>query len=180
MKALCIVAHPDDCIIFAWPFIEEHHDFDWTILYLTYKEGDGFRADEISFFWNSRGIKTHFLGNVDTYVDMETNEISFDTEQARNDIQSFCKDYDILLTHASDGDYGHIHHKFVHECVVAANKPTVFFASQHDMNLNCTRTEQLNLTEIPLHADVVRDFEHIETGNYQIDDSTKELIYGNP
>ena len=31
IKALCVVAHPDDCVIFAKPFIDTHKQYDWNI-----------------------------------------------------------------------------------------------------------------------------------------------------
>jgi LmbE family N-acetylglucosaminyl deacetylase len=36
MKALCLVAHPDDCVIFAYSYIYNHPEHNWTIGYLTY------------------------------------------------------------------------------------------------------------------------------------------------
>lgn len=178
INALCVVAHPDDCIIFAWPFIEKYKHFNWSILYLTYQEGDNFRADEIKSFWNKRNILVEFLGNVDDYRDMESGILSFDEGSSLLNIMNRCGQYDLILTHAQDGDYGHIHHKFVHNCVIASDKPAVFFANWQDKNLTCSRQEQLDLLEIPLHADVVRDFQNIENGNYLVTDRARTLIDG--
>jgi len=178
MKALCVVAHPDDCVIFAQPFIEEHREYDWSILYLTYKEGDNFRADEIKSFWNKRNIPVEFLGYVDDYRDMESGLLSFDEGTALLSIMDRCSKHDIILTHAQDGDYGHVHHKFVHNCVIASAKPAVFFASEQDANLTCTRVEPLDLSEIPLHADVVKDFQNLETGNYNVSNQLRKFISG--
>ena len=175
VKALCVVAHPDDCIIFAWPFIERFNEFDWTVLYLTYNEYDD-RAQEVQKFWQRRNVATHFLGNVDTYLDMENNKLSFDAEKAYQDIKQFSRDYDLLLTHDSLGDYGHIHHKFVHECVITVNKPKLFFASQHDSNFECERTEQIDFAEIPLHAEVVSGFLDCHVGRYNISTDVMQYI----
>ena len=175
VKALCVVAHPDDCIIFAWPFIERFNEFDWTILYLTYSEQDD-RAQEVQIFWQQRNVKTHFLGNVDTYLDMENNKLSFDAEKAYRDIKQFSQDYDLLLTHDSWGDYGHIHHKFVHECVVTVNKPKLFFATARDANFECERTAQIDLVEIPLHAEVVSGFQDCHVGRYNISTDVMQYI----
>jgi LmbE family N-acetylglucosaminyl deacetylase len=175
LKALCVVAHPDDCIIFAWPFIERFSEFDWTVLYLTYNEQDD-RAQEVKKFWQKRNVATQFLGNVDTYLDMENNKLSFDAEKAYRDIKQFAQNYDLLLTHDSMGDYGHIHHKFVHECVVAVNKPKLFFATAQDANFECERTEHLDLAEIPLHADVVSGFQDANIGRYSISVDVMQYI----
>ena len=177
MKAICVVAHPDDCIIFAWPFIEQYKNFNWHILYLTYSAGDD-RAEEVTKFWNKRGITVEFLGNVDDYRDMENEMLSFDEGQALLSIMKRCHTQDLVLTHAQDGDYGHIHHKFVHNCVIASDKPAVFFSSQQNSNLVCTRTAELDLAEIPIHADVVRDFQNIESGNYLVTDRARSLLDG--
>ena len=178
MKALCVVAHPDDCIIFAWPFIEQYRKFDWSILYLTYQEGDD-RAEEVKAFWNKRNISVEFLGHVDDYRDMASGILSFDEGAALMSIMDRCSANDLVLTHAQDGDYGHIHHKFVHNCVIASARPAVFFANEQNTNLTCNRSEPLELAEIPLHADVVKDFQNLEIGNYYLDDTAKTRIYGN-
>ena len=49
MKALCLVAHPDDCVIFALSYIHNHPNLDWTICYLTYCEWEP-RAKELKEF----------------------------------------------------------------------------------------------------------------------------------
>ena len=61
MNALCLVAHPDDCVIFALSYIHNHADYDWTIGYLTYTEQDP-RGQELADFWRKRGINCVFLG----------------------------------------------------------------------------------------------------------------------
>jgi hypothetical protein len=175
MKALCVVAHPDDCIIFAWPFIEAHKNFNWHILYLTYSVGDD-RAEEVTKFWNKRGITVEFLGHLDDYRDMESGILSFDEGTALLSIMKCSSAYDLVLTHAQDGDYGHIHHKFVHNCVIASGRPTVFFASRQSANLTYIRSEFLDLSEIPLHADVVKDFQNLEIGNYNISEQLRKFI----
>ena len=68
MKALCLVAHPDDCVIFAYSYIHNHSEHDWTIAYLTYTESEP-RAAEMSAFWRQRGIDTIFLGFEDHWHD---------------------------------------------------------------------------------------------------------------
>ena len=175
MKALCVVAHPDDCIIFAWPFIEQHPKFDWSIVYMTYQECDD-RAQEVKTFWNKRDIPVEFLGHTDDYRDMEAGTLSFDEGSALLSIMDRCSKSDIILTHSQDGDYGHIHHKFVHNCVIASGQPAVFFANEQDTTLTCIRVEQLDFAEIPLHVDVVGDFQNLETGNYNVSNQLREFI----
>ena len=83
MKAMAMVAHPDDCVIFAYSFIHHYPQFDWTVCYLTYTEHDA-RGCEFAKFWRARGVATNFLGYIDDYHDLETGVCSFDTAKLPN------------------------------------------------------------------------------------------------
>lgn len=104
LKAICVVAHPDDCVIFARPFMEQYSQFEWSILYLTYSGADP-RAMEMTSYWRKRNVVTVNLGFVDDYRDMENNQVSFDSEQATREIFNISSRYDLVLTHNADGDY---------------------------------------------------------------------------
>jgi hypothetical protein len=73
----------------------------------------------------------------------------------------------------------HIHHKFVHEQVTQSIKPKVYFASQHEQNFKFQRTAPLNLDDLPLHREVISEFDDIEVGRYFITKSAQELLDGN-
>lgn len=176
MKALCVVAHPDDCVIFAWPFIDTFTDFEWTILYLTYDTNSN-RGKEVSEFWKKRNVHTNFLGYVDTYLDIENNQISFNTANAQKDLILTSLKYDLILTHNAQGEYGHIHHKFVHDSLQIVNKPKVYFADDKNFNLVCKRSSNFDIDELPLHKDVIIGFTDIQTGRYTVDDVAKEVLY---
>lgn len=177
LKALCVVAHPDDCVIFAKPFIDTHKQFIWTILYLTYTIYEP-RGKEIAEYWATQGVTTVQLGFTDDYRDMENDALSFNHEQAAREIANICRPYDLVLTHNPDGDYGHIHHKFVSQCVAATDRPVVHFASIGQENLTCAEASRVNLDLLPLHRDVINSFEHIGLGRYTLSESAKELING--
>ena len=179
IKALCVVAHPDDCVIFARPFIEQYSEFEWTILYLTYSSYDP-RAMEMTAYWRRRNVSTVNLGFVDDYRDMENNLVSFNAEQAQREIFNISNNYDLLLTHNPDGDYGHIHHTFVSNSVQPVPKPKVYFAKYEQSNMKCCATSDINLTELPLHRDVISGFENINIGRYAADQSAQELLNGKP
>ena len=85
MKALCLVAHPDDCVIFGYSYIHHHPEMKWHICYLTYCEWNP-RGRELKQFWAKRGITCIFLGYTDDYRDIENKQISFNEEQARREI----------------------------------------------------------------------------------------------
>lgn len=175
MKALCVVAHPDDCVIFAWPFIDTYSNFDWTICYLTYDEST-LRGSEISKFWKTKQIKTLFLGHKDTHKDLENNEISFDSKLAQTQILLTARQYNLILTHNHLGEYGHIHHKFVHNCLQIINRPKVFFGDQQEYDLICRRSCDFQLDELPLHKDVIQQFTNIEVGRYCLTNNAKEFL----
>lgn len=177
LKALCVVAHPDDCVIFAKPFIDVHDKFDWKILYLTYAQFEP-RGREIAEYWAKQGILTIHLGFTDDYRDMENDALSFNHEQAAREIANICKGYDLVLTHNPDGDYGHIHHKFVNQCATASGKPMVYFAAQGQENQWCAANNKVKLEDLPLHRDVIAQFENIELGFYLVTESAKELVNG--
>jgi hypothetical protein len=144
-------------VIFAYSYIYNHPEHTWTIGYLTYTESDP-RGHEISQFWQCRGIDTVFLGHVDDYRDLEIQQCSFDTALARQQIHTLIEKFDIVLTHDERGDYGHLHHKFVHDAV-ALHPGVIKFAA---LNMGTTELSvpagAYTLDELPLHADVIGNF----------------------
>lgn len=177
LKAICVVAHPDDCVIFARPFMEQYSKFEWSILYLTYSGADS-RAMEMTAYWRKRNVITVNLGFVDNYRDMENNQVSFDSEQAAREIFNISSKYDLVLTHNADGDYGHIHHIFVSNSVQPVQKPKVYFAKYEQQNMECCAVSDVGLEELPLHRDVVSGFENINIGRYAADQSVQEFLNG--
>lgn len=157
MKALVMVAHPDDCVIFAYSYIYNHPGLDWTICYLTYSDWDD-RAQEFRKFWNRRNIPTIFLGYVDNYRDIENLRISFDESQATKEISSLCARYDLLLTHNEQGDYGHIHHVFVNKST-AGHPRRVLFAGPGQGNIKYSVPDNAySLEELPMHREIIQGF----------------------
>jgi hypothetical protein len=157
MKALCVVAHPDDCVIFAYSYIHNHPELDWTIGYLTYTATDD-RGAELAAFWQRRGIPCVFLGYVDNYRDIAAGQISFDTVAARADLAALVEGYDLVLTHDEHGDYGHLHHVFVHDCVQHHGN-LVTFAKLNEGTVTLTVPPgSYDLAELPQHQHIVASF----------------------
>lgn len=158
MKALCLVAHPDDCVIFGYSFIYNRPHLDWTVAYLTYTEQEP-RGKEFANFWAKRCIKTEFLGFEDHWHDQEQQQF---TRWAATDAIKACRQlaqsYGIVLTHDQHGDYGHIHHRLVHDAV--ANHPgLVTFAPPGQGNATFSvPSDAYSLSEFPLHCDIVKTF----------------------
>ena len=177
MRAIAMVAHPDDCVIFAYSFIHAHPELDWTVCYLTYTATD-YRGSELKAFWERRGISTRFLGYVDDWHDIENKQISFDEANAWIDIQEAVSGYNIVLTHNQEGDYGHLHHVFVHQAVADYHPNMVTFAGSDKGNVKFTiPAGTYTLDELPEHGSIIASFHQDEHANeYFIPDSIKELL----
>jgi LmbE family N-acetylglucosaminyl deacetylase len=157
MNALCMVAHPDDCVIFGYSYIHNHPEYNWTVGYLTYTESD-VRGAEIAAFWRRRNVCTVFLGHVDDYRDLETQQLSFDAEMACQDIQRLVQKYDLILTHDQHGDYGHLHHAFVYRCAQHHHRLVTFANNSSGTIQLSVPVGAYSLEELPNHRDVVAGF----------------------
>jgi len=157
MKALCLVAHPDDCVIFAYSYIYNHPEHEWTIGYLTYTEQDP-RGAELAEFWKQKGIPCVFLGYVDNYRDIETKQISFDTVAACNDMQQLASQYELVLTHDAQGDYGHLHHAFVHQSVFDHPHLVTFAKPGHGTVTYSVPAGTYSADQLPQHWQVIAGF----------------------
>jgi hypothetical protein len=177
MKAIVMVAHPDDCVIFAYSFMYAHSDIDWTICYLTYEETDS-RGRELKEFWDKRGIATKFLGYVDDWHDIENKQISFDEARAWIDIQEAVSGHDIVLTHDQNGDYGHIHHKFVHAAVADYHPNMVTFAGIGQGSDKYTVPHGVySFDELPEHGNIIAGFHQSgHVNEYTIPDNIKVML----
>ena len=164
MKALCLVAHPDDCVIFAYSYIHNHPEMTWTICYLTYCEWEP-RAKELNQFWKRRSIPCVFLGYTDDYKDIENQKISFNEEQARREIGNIIQDYDLVLTHDKDGDYGHIHHRLVHSAAAQHHNVVTFAPPGQGTVTYTVPSDTYSIDELPLHGEIVRGFHPITHQN---------------
>ena len=164
VKALCMVAHPDDCVIFAYSYIHNHPEMDWRICYLTYAEWEP-RARELNEFWQRRSIPCIFLGYVDDYRDIENKSISFDAEQARREIGNIIQDYDLVLTHDELGDYGHIHHVFVHDCVKTHPRLVTFAPHNQGTVTLSVPPGTYTIDELPQHGEIIQSFHAQEHRN---------------
>lgn len=179
MRALCMVAHPDDCVIFAYSLMHQLRALEWTVAYLTYCDQDA-RYQEMCKFWNSRSVSTQCLGYRDDHRDLEHNQCSFDTVQADVDIRATCAPHDMVLTHSSHGDYGHLHHQFVHDSVVKHHDFVITFAAPgsgtHQYQIDPTL---YSMEELPLHADVVRSIHPARHKNsYHMPDNVLKTLAG--
>lgn len=157
MKALCLVAHPDDCAIFGYHFITTNK-FDWHITYLTYN-ADHERSREMDAFWQKRGVTTSNLNFFDVWEYVSKGELGFNADFASKIVNDHIKGYDLLLTHNSKGEYGHPHHIFLHQAVQDNSIPKVYFGNYPDICNSLTQLQEpaFDYKELPIHAEVVKD-----------------------
>jgi LmbE family N-acetylglucosaminyl deacetylase len=157
MKAMAMVAHPDDCVIFAYSYIHNHPEYTWTVCYLTYTESDN-RGVEFSKFWSQRGVAVEFLGFNDQW-DMERNcPGAIDTDLARIAVQQAIRDTDLVLTHNSAGEYGHPHHIAVHDATVGHPNRVVFADPGQGTVKYQIEPGTYSPDELPLHKDIIMGF----------------------
>ena len=173
MKAVALLAHPDDCVIFARPFIHAHKEWSWTLVYLTYTASDP-RAVEITNYWQEQNIPCVFLGVKDDHTDLLEDKLSFDIEQAKQLLISHSESAELILTHNFRGEYGHIHHRFVNTVADTINKPKVYFGDEDYYNVEYQVDALLDLNSLPLHRSVIEQFTNINHGRYWATDSAKE------
>ena len=165
MKALCLVAHPDDCVIFAYSYIHNHPEHDWTIGYLTYTESDP-RGAEMLEFWRRRGIDTIFLGFEDHWHDQEQQQLTrWDLAYAEVKCWTLAKDYSLVLTHDQHGDYGHIHHRVVHDSVKRHSNLVTFAPHGQGTVTLSIPPGTYNLDELPYHGNIIAGFHVAEHKN---------------
>jgi len=158
MKALCLVAHPDDCVIFGMSYIHHHAEYQWTIGYLTYTEQDP-RGAELASFWRKRNIDTVFLGYEDHWHDNEQGQFTrWTAESAEQACWRLARQYDLVLTHDQSGDYGHIHHALVHQAVQWHPRLVTFAPPGQGTVTLAVPNGTYSWDELPLHGHIIQGF----------------------
>ena len=168
MKALCLVAHPDDCVIFAYSYIYHHSEHDWTIGYLTYTAQDP-RGAELAEFWQRRNINTVFLGFEDHWHDNEQQQFTrWTPEHAELACWNLARQYDLVLTHDERGDYGHIHHQLVYQAVQWHSNLVTFAPVGAGTVTYSLPDNTYSADELPMHAPVIASFhQHQHRNSYK-------------
>lgn len=174
---MVMVAHPDDCVIFAYSFMHYYKHLDWTVCYLTHTADDA-RGKEFANFWNTRGISTKFLGFNDEWNFVKEGQLGFDPADATQSIKEAIQDQDLILTHDRNGDYGHVHHKFIHQVVCNNHTHIVFFAGNGQGNVKYSIDAGVyDLSEFPLHQEVVAGFHStIHANEYAVSERVRKIL----
>lgn len=155
MKVLAFFAHPDDETILAGGTLALLAELGQSVHYLTATRGEGgeigdpprgvraelgkIREEELQ---NAvavlGGSSLSFLNYIDPIVGEDNNLFSFsdDMEQLVRELGDVINHYhiDVIITHGSDGEYGHPAHKFVHDVVqrfaIESLNPITWYTSQ--------------------------------------------------
>jgi hypothetical protein len=157
-SALCLVAHPDDCLIFGYHYIRGHGRHRWRIAYLILAD-DSPRVEEMRRYWARHSIEVSSLDlpHDPPPADVTAGRCSIPYEVAREAVANAVRGHDLVLTHGEGGEYGHPHHRFLHRLVRDLGVPFVAFDVGPDAPERCgfPRDDQESL---PLHRRAIRRF----------------------
>ena len=116
MNAAIIVAHPDDEIIWAGGFVLQHRDWDWCVLALC-------RADDPDRAPKFRRV-CELIGVDGAISDLDDSNplqpIDPHSEIGGRVLERLGgREWDLVLTHGPNGEYGHERHRQTHQVVAA-------------------------------------------------------------
>lgn len=114
-RALVVVAHPDDETIWMGGIMLAHKNIEWTIFALCRGKDieRRHRFNEMVKKYKARGIITNLEDDDDS---ISIKKLSLKAEKLL--LQSnLSKSYDLIFTHAKDGEYGNKRHKGVNLAV---------------------------------------------------------------
>lgn len=112
VKALVIVAHPDDESIWMGGYILKHPKWNWTIFSLCRAEDED-RAPKfmkVCRHYGARGI----ISDLDDEILQPLDEDELISKIKEN---IWSEKFDYIFTHGNNGEYGHLRHMEIHKAV---------------------------------------------------------------
>ena len=114
--ALVIVVHPDDEIIWCGGLMLQNPGWEWSVLSLSRKD-DPDRCPKFHRVCNLLGAKAYISDLDDS---SPPKPINWRREIATRVIECLAQDnWDLLITHGDNGEYGHQRHQEVHAEVLS-------------------------------------------------------------
>ena len=114
---IMIIAHTDDELLWGWKDLE--YETDWLVICVfqqyNFKGADTQRLKRFNSFKKSSEIynfKYILLDFIDNPNDKLVN-YSIQNDMKKKIIENLPKEYNKIVTHGPEGEYGHYHHKIV-------------------------------------------------------------------
>ena len=146
-KWACVVAHPDDEVLWAGGLLQRG---DWTVICCSIPRRDPIRAWNFFKCCDVLGVKTKLLPFEESEPDTLLGQLNLlDLDQ-----------YDVVFTHNAKGEYGHFHHQQVHKHVVQNYEGRIFTFGYGSSEGKYQWTNKLSEVETDIKMKALQCYSH--------------------